>query len=230
VSTPQGQPNPSVPGPYPDPLPEYIPGQGGDRPPRSEEWGGQERAGGQPGQPGPAGGQQSAYSGYPPGSGYQQGGGYGPGGGYAAGGGYGPGGYGPGGNYGGSTVAPASYLQGAPVGFPDAVRGAFGHIFTYRGRASRSAFWWFALLEFIAYAVVGFISNRSTVAGVILDIIIGVPIVLAGISLAVRRLHDADHTGWWWWIGFVPLVGWIISLVFYVLPGTPGANRYNVMR
>jgi uncharacterized membrane protein YhaH (DUF805 family) len=68
------------------------------------------------------------------------------------------------------------------------------------------------------------------VAGVILDIIIGIPIVVAGISLAVRRLHDSNHTGWWWWIGLVPLVGWIISLVFYLLPSTPRPNRYNVIR
>ena len=36
--------------------------------------------------------------------------------------------------------------------------------------------------------------------------------------------------GWWWWIGFVPLVGGIILLVFYLLPGTRGPNRFNVTR
>ncbi|MGD0701798.1 MAG: DUF805 domain-containing protein [Trebonia sp.] len=134
----------------------------------------------------------------------------------------------PGGGY--TGTAPTAYLQGAPVGFAGAVRGALGHILVFRGRASRSAFWWFALLEIIAYAIVGVISSRSTVAGVILDIIVGIPMVLAGLSLTVRRLHDADHTGWWWWIGFVPLVGWIILLIFYLLPGTPGPNRYNFRR
>ena len=47
---------------------------------------------------------------------------------------------------------------------------------------------------------------------------------------AVRRLHDSGRTGWWWWIGFVPVVGGIVLLVFYLLPGTPGPNRYNVTR
>ena len=134
-----------------------------------------------------------------------------------------PGGY-------GERPRPTSYLQGAPVGFADAVRGAFAHPLTLRGRASRSAFWWFQLLAVIAYAVVSVISDRSTVAGIILDIIIGVPMLVANIALAVRRLHDSDHTGWWWWIGFVPLVGWIISLVFYLLPSTPGPNRYSAAR
>ena len=208
MSTPQGPQNPQGPGSYPDPLQDHIPGQGGDR---------------VTGQPGPAGGQQ-AYPSYPQGSGCQQGG-YQQSGGYQQGG-YPPGpGYPPGGGYPGGGAS--GYLAGAPAGFAEAARGAFGNVFTYRGRASRSAFWWFALLEIIAYVVVGILSSRSTVAGVILDIVIGIPMILTGISLSVRRLHDGDHTGWWWWIGLVPFFGWIVLLVFYLLPGTPGPNRYN---
>ncbi len=157
-----------------------------------------------------AGGQQASYGGYPqaggpPGSGFPPRGGY-------------------------TGAARSAYLQGAPVGFGAAVRGAFGHVITFRGRASRSAFWWFALLQVIAYLVIGFITNRSSVAGTILDIVVGVPLWLAGLSLTVRRLHDANHTGWWWWICLVPIVGWIVLLVFYLLPGTPGTNRYNFGR
>jgi len=149
-------------------------------------------------------GQQGTYNAYP-----------------AAGG---PGGYYPGG------ARPVGYLDGAPVGFGDAVRGAVTNIFTYWGRASRSAFWWFALLEVIAYLVVSWISYDSRVAGIILDIVVGLPLILTGIALAVRRLHDSGRTGWWWWIGLVPVVGGIILLVFYLLPGTRGPNRYNRAR
>jgi uncharacterized membrane protein YhaH (DUF805 family) len=196
--------NPHNPNPYADPVQEHIPGQA--------PW--------TAGQPGAQGGYQQA-------GGYQQGG-YQQAGGYQQGG-YQQSGYQQAGGYGGGP-RPTSYLQGAPVGFADAVRGAFAHPLTLRGRASRSAFWWFQLLAVIAYAVVSVISDRSTVAGVILDIIIGVPILVTNIALAVRRLHDSDHTGWWWWIGLVPLVGWIISIVFYLLPSTPGPNRYSTAR
>jgi uncharacterized membrane protein YhaH (DUF805 family) len=193
MSTPHG--DPYGPNPYPDPVQEHVPGQGG--------W-----AGGQQGQ---AGNQQASYGGYPQ-AGAPLGNGYPP----------------PGGGYLGAT--PTAYLQGAPVGFGAAVRGAFGHLLTFRGRASRSAFWWFAVLAIIAYVVVGLITNWSSVAGTILDIVVGIPMWLAGLSLSVRRLHDANHTGWWWWIGFVPIVGWIVLLVFYLMPGTPGPNRYNFGR
>jgi uncharacterized membrane protein YhaH (DUF805 family) len=148
-----------------------------------------------------AGGQQGSYSAYPPGSGYAAGGG-----------------------------VPPSYLQGGPVDFGGAIRGAIGNIFTYQGRASRSAFWWFALLEVIVYLVVGFISGASRPVGIALDIVVGIPLILIGISLAIRRLHDTDRSGWWWLIGFVPFVGGIVLLVFYLLRGTPGPNRFNVAR
>ena len=65
------------------------------------------------------------------------------------GGGYAPypqqqGGYAPAGG-------PRGYLQGGPVGFTDAIKLAFQNIFEYKGRASRSAYWWFALAELIGW-------------------------------------------------------------------------------
>jgi uncharacterized membrane protein YhaH (DUF805 family) len=101
---------------------------------------------------------------------------------------------------------------------------------TLRGRASRSAFWWFALLAVIAYAVVSYVSDHSTAAGIILDIVVGIPFIVTSISLSVRRLHDSGKSGWWWWIGFVPFIGGLVLLVMYLLPGTRGPNRFNIAR
>lgn len=129
--------------------------------------------------------------------------------------------------YGYRPVRPSTYLEGAPVGFGDAVTHGLRNIFTYEGRASRSAFWWFALAEAIVYAVSGSLSNWSWAAGTFVSVVIGLPAAIAGIALAVRRLHDSDRSGWWWWIGWVPLVGWIVLLWFYLLPGTPDTNRYS---
>ena len=50
--------------------------------------------------------------------------------------------------------------------------------------------------------------------------------IIPAISVSVRRLHDVDKSGWWYWIGLVPLIGLII-LFFYVQKGTVGANRFG---
>jgi uncharacterized membrane protein YhaH (DUF805 family) len=47
------------------------------------------------------------------------------------------------------------------------------------------------------------------------------------LSLAVRRLHDTDKSGFWIFIGLIPLIGGIVLLVFYLLLGTPGPNRHG---
>src|SRR5487761_831367 len=213
MSTPNGQqepngPNPNQPGPQPSQVPAgqdtYAPEEDIPRQqaPREDQYAAPGQCQQVPGQgAGPAGSRQGTYNAHPPAGGYYPGG-----------------------------ARPLSYLDGAPVGFGDAVGGAVRNIFTYYGRASRSAFWWFALLEVIAYLIVSWISDVSTVAGIIVDIVVALPMILAGIALAVRRLHDGNRTGWWWWIGFIPVVGGIILLVFYLLPGTPGPNRYNVSR
>lgn len=40
-------------------------------------------------------------------------------------------------------------------------------------------------------------------------------------------MHDVDRSGWWWLLVFIPVVGWIVLLVWAVTRGTPGPNRYG---
>jgi uncharacterized membrane protein YhaH (DUF805 family) len=137
---------------------------------------------------------------------------------------------------GAGPAAPATYLQGSPVGFGEAIQQAFRNGFVYRGRASRPAYWWFVLFQVIvefALELVIFIpllvinNSGATVAGSIVVGIAFLYLALVGLALLVRRLHDTDKSGWWVLIGLVPFVGPIILLVFTVLGGTPGPNRYQ---
>jgi uncharacterized membrane protein YhaH (DUF805 family) len=135
----------------------------------------------------------------------------------------------------GYAAPPPSYLQGGPVSFGEAVKQAFSHGFVYRGRASRSAYWWWVLFEAIAVIVLELLlvipaATHSSAAVALFLVVISIAIIylaLVGLALTIRRLHDIDRSGWWVLIGLVPFVGGIVLLVFSLLEGTPGPNRFQ---
>ena len=60
-----------------------------------------------------------------------------------------------------------------------------------------------------------------------LAILIYIPLLIAGFTYAVRRLHDLDKTGWLSLLFLVPLVNFILGLYILFAPGTPGGNRFG---
>ena len=164
--------------------------------------------GGQYGQP--SGGQYGAPSGAP----YGQ-----PGGGpYGAPGGYAPQGYG----------QQRGYLQGGPVDFQSAIRLQIENVTNFEGRASLSAYWWYALALFIVNVVLEIFSIAiGSFPLTMLILLVAFVVGLSGLSVAVRRMHDTDKSGWMLLLGLIPFIGGIIVLVLLVLPGTPGQNRFG---
>jgi uncharacterized membrane protein YhaH (DUF805 family) len=172
------------------------------------------------------------YGGYPggdPAGGAPPGGGYGaypgggtPGGGY---GGYPGGGYQPQQDY---NQQQQGYLQGGPVDFQGAIRQQFANVLNFNGRASRSAYWWYALALLIVDVVLQIISGVAGSSALTLLIsLILIVVGLSGLSVGVRRMHDSDKSGWMLLIGIIPIIGTIIVIVFLCLPGTPGQNRFG---
>ena len=51
--------------------------------------------------------------------------------------------------------------------------------------------------------------------------------IVPGLAVTVRRLHDSDRVGWWYFIGLVPIVGPFIQIYLYCQPSTPGPNRFG---
>ena len=107
----------------------------------------------------------------------------------------------------------------------------------FSGRSRRKEYWMFFLFVMIVYAVIliaggGFGSLEepgalfSGLTGILFLLFVLVSFI-PSIAVQVRRLHDQNRTGWWILIGFVPLVGGLILLVFMLLDGTPGENDYG---
>jgi uncharacterized membrane protein YhaH (DUF805 family) len=96
----------------------------------------------------------------------------------------------------------------------------------FSGRARRKEYWLFFLINFIIAIVLGIIEGMVGSPGIV-GIIYSLAVLLPGIGVTVRRLHDTGRTGWWILIAFIPLIGAIVLLVFMVLDSQPGDNEYG---
>lgn len=109
--------------------------------------------------------------------------------------------------------------------FTQAISSCYANYARFEGRAPRSEYWFFALFHLLIVAV----GCITLFAGIGVVILVGSALVnfLPSLSVTVRRLHDTDHSGWWFWIQLIPLVGAIIMLVFLCTRGTWGENRFG---
>lgn len=113
--------------------------------------------------------------------------------------------------------------------------------FDFAGRSRRKEYWMFALFTFLvslAWVVVANIVAASGLRGpaniepgaLVATLLLGLWGLLSIIptfAVTVRRLHDTGRSGFWILIGFVPIVGALVLLYFYLIEGTRGANRFG---
>lgn len=115
--------------------------------------------------------------------------------------------------------------------FMQAVSVCFSKYVTFSGRARRAEYWWWSLFVIIASIALGIVDGA--IFGMSMEnvgplgALFSLGTLLPGIAVSVRRLHDLDRTGWWLLIAFLPIIGWIVLLVFFVTKGTSGANRFG---
>jgi uncharacterized membrane protein YhaH (DUF805 family) len=100
------------------------------------------------------------------------------------------------------------------------------------GRAGRPEYWYFILIYLLASALLsivdGIVGTYNAKAGIgLLSGLWGLALLVPWLAVSVRRLHDIGRSGWWVLIGFVPLVGFVVLLVFACTRSEPAANRYG---
>ena len=96
----------------------------------------------------------------------------------------------------------------------------------FRGRSSRGAYWW-AILWYVIIAVVLNVMAQIAPIMRVAEMVFLVAAIIPSWSLTVRRLHDTGRTGWWWLIGFIPLIGVIVLLIFMLRAGQRFENRFG---
>ncbi len=98
----------------------------------------------------------------------------------------------------------------------------------FAGRADRTEYWMFTLVN----AVIGWALETIALAAhaamlTVLTSIYLLAVLLPSLAVLSRRLHDTDKSFAWILIALIPFAGAITLLVFTVLPGTRGPNRYG---
>ena len=111
------------------------------------------------------------------------------------------------------------------MGFGQAISAGFSNYVNFSGRACRSEYWYWVLFIILADIVAGIIDYLLGMQ--IVSSLFGLVTLLPGIAVSIRRLHDLDRTGWWILLGLIPLIGWIILLIWYISKGTDGPNRFG---
>lgn len=102
----------------------------------------------------------------------------------------------------------------------------------FGGRARRKEYWMFLLFSLlisialmIADVMFGTLDTKSGVG--LLNGLYSLAVLIPSLAVSVRRLHDRDKSGWWLLIGLIPLIGAIVLLVWFVMEGDRGSNRFG---
>ncbi len=105
------------------------------------------------------------------------------------------------------------------MNFVESVRTCFSKYADFSGRAQRPEFWWWALFNLVGTIALGVISDKLSLAFTVATFV-------PYIAVSARRLHDTDRSGWMQLIGFIPIVGWIIMIVWLAQEGK-SSTRYS---
>ena len=108
----------------------------------------------------------------------------------------------------------------------------FENYANFNGRARRSEYWYFALMNLIILviatvldSVLGF--NFAPLPYGYLYVLVALATFIPGLAVAVRRLHDVGKSGWFYFIVLIPIVGAIWLLVLFFTEGNKGENQYG---
>lgn len=118
-----------------------------------------------------------------------------------------------------------------PTTFLDVIQTVFSRYVQFSGRARRSEYWYwvlFIVLASIAFAFVdgaifGFEETDLAIVGPIFSLATFIP----SLAVGFRRMHDIGRTAWWLLIGFIPIIGPLVIIYWFVQRGQPNDNQYG---
>ncbi len=96
----------------------------------------------------------------------------------------------------------------------------------FDGRARRKEYWMFVLFNII-FAIAASILDMIIGTYFVIQLLYGLAVLIPGIAVSIRRLHDTDKSGIWILVSLIPIIGGIWLIVLMVGEGTTGDNQYG---
>jgi uncharacterized membrane protein YhaH (DUF805 family) len=112
------------------------------------------------------------------------------------------------------------------MNFGQAIASGFKKYVDFTGRAVRSEFWYWTLFAFLASAVGAIIDSALDTDVSPVQSIVGLVLLLPGLAVSARRLHDLDRTAWWLLL-LLTGIGIILLIIWDCMRGTQGPNRFG---
>tara|TARA_B100001175_G_scaffold310878_1_gene314533 strand:+ start:1068 stop:1448 length:381 start_codon:yes stop_codon:yes gene_type:complete len=109
------------------------------------------------------------------------------------------------------------------MNFSDSLITCLKKYFVFKGRASRSEYWWFQLIVTPSYFISTLFDNDISYLFLGITLFTLIPAISAG----VRRLHDTNRSGFFLLISFIPFIGGIVLLFLLIPEGTKGKNKFG---
>lgn len=119
-----------------------------------------------------------------------------------------------------------------PQTFGEALKRCFVKYATFKGRATKREFWYFAIFEMVVSTVLlgmAYVTEDARVVAAIflwIWLLFSLATVIPSLAVGARRLHDIGYSGWLQLLAFVPMVGIVILIVFWAKDGE-GDNKYG---
>ena len=103
--------------------------------------------------------------------------------------------------------------------FGDSIRICFTKYADFKGRATRSEFWWFMLFIVL-------VSVATSILSDVLSGLFSLAVLLPSVAVSTRRLHDVNRSGWWQLVGLIPVIGWILVIYWCAQEGSE-TSQFN---
>ena len=113
--------------------------------------------------------------------------------------------------------------------FKQSITRCLQQAFRFSGRATRQEFWYFSLFCTLLYlpAIAIDASLEIVYQSQNFTNLISVVIFVPSTTVAARRLHDINRSGWWWFLALVPLLGIIVLIYWTSKEGDSAANDFG---